>query len=426
MFLYSLNPAAGVEQYVVSVLPELRKSGVEVIFCVEQPPEPRNQYLLQLQADGFDVHYPHLGPFPIRGWSWFLDLVLWLVFPLTIVLLFSDRVVRGRQWGEAYIGLRGRLNNITKQWLPGWLHSVPIWLMLTWMWIRYRPALIHVLRADSVAALEWSLRLKRPTVYTEALEPDGPIYYPQLVTCYLKLSKLARKIPVIVTQSVRVKNSIEEKWGAIGNVRILPWVVAVRTAAPQSSPDRQASSIVFGSAGRLSSEKSIETFLDAANLVLAGYPDRVSFVVAGSGPAENDLKAHAAAIGLNKQVQFTGRYSIESMPYVFGSFDVFVISSLTEGAPLAVMEAMAYGKPVIATDVAGTGELVVDEVTGFLVNPQDPQGLARACEVFLVDPGIIDVMGQAAVKRYHDCYAPVAGARSLHNLYVELLNHGQS
>jgi glycosyltransferase involved in cell wall biosynthesis len=422
MFLYSLNPAAGVEQYVVSILPELKNQGVTTIFCVEQPPDPTNQYYLQLQASNFRVHYPHLGPHPVRGWCWLFDLMLWLLFPVTICLILADQVVRGRSWNEAYTGLRGRLNNMTKSWLPTWIQSVPVWVMLTWLWLRCRPALLHVLRVDSVAALEWGNALNRPTIYTEALEPDGFIYYPQLAASYKRIERIAKTIPLVVTQSVRVKNEIEKKWGAVGNVRILPWVVTIRPYTDHNCDKTESDVTTFGSAGRLSSEKNIETFLDAAKLLLANYVDRIRVVVAGAGPAESDLKQYAAAIGIGEYVNFSGAYSLETMPSVFGSLDVFVISSLTEGAPLAVIEAMAYGKPVIATDVAGTGELIVNGVTGFLVQARDSQGIARACETFLDKPCMLQEMGKAAIERYRETYTPKIGAKQLYDLYVELID----
>jgi glycosyltransferase involved in cell wall biosynthesis len=419
MFLNCLNSAGGVEQYVVSLLPALRLIGTEIILCLEIPPDRDNQYYRQLTTQGFRVHYPRIGPFPVYGWCWLIDALLWLLFPITAIVLMVDRLLRSRSWSRSYTGLRGRLNNMVKSLLPEWVQKVPVWCLLTWLWLRNRPNLIHVLRVDGVPALQWSLKLGLRTIYTEALEPGGDVYYPHLSNFYRTLEGVAPRIPVIITQSERVQKSIQQNWHTECNIRVLPWVVTV----PRSHNTRSHSKIgriVFGSAGRLSPEKNIETFLEAAKLLKMEYPDQVNFVVAGGGPAEQSLKLYAKEMGLEKDVHFIGPYALDSLPQVFAQFDVFVISSLTEGAPLAVMEAMAYGKPVVATDVAGTGELVLDGVTGFLVPPQDAHGLAAACRKFITDPQLIDRMGQKAIERYQLLYSPAAGARKLHELYTEL------
>lgn len=422
MHINYLNPAGGVEQYIVSLLPELQRQEIEVVFCLEIPSDLDNQYYRRLKSQGIKVHYPHIGPFPVRNWSWPVDFLLWLVFPATIVALLLDSFLRGRSWRESYDGLRGRLNNLVSRWLPRWVSRVPVWTLLTVLWLQHRPQLLHVLRVDSVAALQWGLKLKVPLIYTEALEPGGEIHYPQLSDCYREFEPLAPKIPMIVTQSKRVQRSIRENWHADANVRILPWVVSMPNCETNPHDQKRSNLLTFGYAGRLSTEKNVETFLEAARLLLTEYGDRIRFVVAGGGPAAADLMAYAEELGVADNVLFSGPYTLKSLPEIFASMDVFVISSLTEGAPLAVIEAMAYGKPVVATDVAGTGELVVDTVTGFLVSPKDPVSLAEACARFIMNPDLIDAMGQAANSRYQLMYTPQAGVMGLQALYTELVS----
>lgn len=419
MALYCLNAAGGVEQYVVSLLPELRRQGIEVILCTELSTNQTNQYFQELRSQGFAVHTPHVGPLPVVGWSWIIDLILALTWPITISVMLLDRVIRQRAWRLSYEGIRGRLHNALGPKLPKWLQAVPYWTLLSWLWLRHRPQVLHVLRVDSIHALQWGLFTRVPLIYTEALEPGGDQYYPQLRPWYRELEKIAHRIPVIITQSERVRAAIRTSWSPIPRVVIMPWVVTVPGSLQRfrgiSSP------LTFGSAGRLSPEKDIMTFLLSARLLVNTFGSEVvRFAIAGGGPSEGDLRRMAIELGLDKAIHFSGHYSLSQLPEIFGEMDVFVISSLTEGAPLAVIEAMAYGKPVVATDVAGTGELVEDQVTGLLVQPNDPSGLAAACARFIAQPQMIAEMGQNALQRYRRLYAPEGGAAALRELYGQV------
>lgn len=422
MALYCLNPAGGVEQYVVSILPELRHQGIDVILCTELPIDKTNQYYQRLQSTGFKVHYPHIGPFALLGWSWVPDLILVALWPLTVSLLIADRILRKRSWKRSYTGMRGRLNNILASKLPKSLQALPFSTLLSWLWLRHQPDLLHVLRVDTVCALQWGLRAGVPLVYTEALEPGGDRFYPHLRPWYRELEKIVERIPVIITQSERVRKAIRATWSSSSQVAVIPWVVEVPPT--QDNPIPHRNSVVFASAGRLSPEKDIGTFLEAAKLLVDKFgSDTVNFLVAGSGPEEANLKEMANGLGLGNQVRFSGHYSLDQLAEIYSGMDVFVISSLTEGAPLAVMEAMAYAKPVVATDVAGTGELVENQMTGFLVAPKDPHGLAAACERFVNDRSMIEKMGQAAGERYQRLYTPRAGTDALRSLYQQLLGN---
>jgi len=419
MTLYCLNAAGGVEQYMVSLLPELKRQGIDVVLCTEIPADQENQYFSELKHQGVEVHYPRIGPLAIYGWSWICDLLLALVWPLTVGLMIADRILRKRSWDHSYQGIRGRLHNIIGPKLPKSLQAVPIWVLLSWSWLRYRPRLLHALRVDGIHALQWGLRFRVPLVYTEALEPGGDQYYPHLRSWYREPEAIVDRIPVVVTQSERVRAATRASWSSKPTVAVIPWVVKVPESPVQS--EKPPIPITFGSAGRLSQEKDIETFLRSVRLLSDDFGSKtVEFLIAGVSPLEEHLKQVATELGLDNRIRFSGRYTLDQLPDIFGNIDVFVISSLTEGAPLAVIEAMAYGKPVVATDVAGTGELVEDQVTGILVRPKDPPGLAAACARFIAQPHLIVEMGHNALQRYQRLYAPEAGAAALCKLYEQL------
>ncbi len=171
---------------------------------------------------------------------------------------------------------------------------------------------------------------------------------------------------------------------------------------------------------RLDPQKGLTYLLQAA----ARVPGAV-FAIAGEGPERPALEAQVRALGLDGRVVLLGyRPDVNQL---LASCDLFVLPSLYEGLPLSVLEAMAAGKPVIATAIGGTAEAVVPGQTGLLVPPADPGALADAIQKLLSEPGLAqqlasagqyrarqeftsEVMVQRVMQVYDDLLAPPLGA----------------
>lgn len=130
---------------------------------------------------------------------------------------------------------------------------------------------------------------------------------------------------------------------------------------------------VVGTAVVLSEQKGIKYLLDATKLVHAEAPE-IQFVIAGDGPSRRELEEKARQDGLGPTVRFIGYRS--DIPAVIGSFDTYVLPSLWEGLPLALLEALAQGVPIVASTVGGNPEVVEHGANGFLVPPADSRALA--------------------------------------------------
>jgi glycosyltransferase involved in cell wall biosynthesis len=130
-------------------------------------------------------------------------------------------------------------------------------------------------------------------------------------------------------------------------------------------------------AARLSPEKGL-TFLIQAVKVLRDNGHELELRLAGDGPNREPLKKLARELGLSHHVQFLGYLTEDEVIAELQAADLFVLPSFVEGIPVSAMEAMAVGVPVIATNIAGTGELIEDGKTGILVRPSDAQVLAEA------------------------------------------------
>jgi colanic acid/amylovoran biosynthesis glycosyltransferase len=130
-------------------------------------------------------------------------------------------------------------------------------------------------------------------------------------------------------------------------------------------------------AARLSAQKG-HAFLIRAMKILVDQGHELELRLAGDGPMKDQLTTLASELGISERVRFLGFLTEDEVIRELQDSDLFVLPSFVEGLPVSAMEAMAIGVPVIATNIAGTSELVEDGRTGLLVRPSDAQALALA------------------------------------------------
>ncbi len=174
---------------------------------------------------------------------------------------------------------------------------------------------------------------------------------------------------------------------------------------------------IVGTVANFKAHKGHTYLLEAAVQVRKVIPD-VRFVFVGTGPLEDEVRARAAALGLNGSVVFAGFR--EDALRVASSFQVFCLPSLYEGLSIALMEAMALGKPSVVTAVGGQPEILDDGREGFLVPPRDPSTLADRLIELLDDRDLRDRLGKTAGERAAGFDIRNAVRRS-ENVYSELL-----
>jgi glycosyltransferase involved in cell wall biosynthesis len=162
-------------------------------------------------------------------------------------------------------------------------------------------------------------------------------------------------------------------------------VSAERAQAARRSLGLPLDAPVVGSIARLSLQKGHRYLVEAAARVLAVRPD-ARFLIAGDGDQMEALRARATTLGIADEVVFAGHRT--DVPDVLGALDVFAISSLYEGTPLALFEAMAGGKAIVSTAVDGCREVLEDGETGLLVPPADAESLAQGILRVLEDEGL--------------------------------------
>lgn len=197
------------------------------------------------------------------------------------------------------------------------------------------------------------------------------------------------------------RRRIRTIWNGIDTARFAP-----------GTPDPTGPAVIVA---RLAPEKDIETLLAAVARVAAVRPG-FRLEIAGDGRSQAELVRLSGSLNLGEHVRFLG--AVRDVPAFLGRARLFVLSSVTEGISLTLLEAMARGLPVAATRVGGNVEVVEEGVTGLLVPPRDPDGLAVALLRIWDDADLARRLGQAGrqrVERHFDVRRMVADYERLYD-----------
>src|ERR1035437_4140329 len=173
---------------------------------------------------------------------------------------------------------------------------------------------------------------------------------------------------------------------------------------------------------RLDDQKGHRHLIDALAILAPRRPNLVT-LLAGEGPREPALRAQCAALGLSDRVRFLGYR--RDVPELLGAADLVVLPSLYEGLPLVAIEALAARRPMVATEVDGTPEVVIHERTGLLAPPANPPALAAAIERLLDDPALASRLASEGCKFVQENFALQRQIEQTAALYSELIELGR-
>ena len=241
---------------------------------------------------------------------------------------------------------------------------------------------------------------------------------------------LARFTDAIITVSPKQRQEIldygigrPEKVHAIGlglDLQAFVNCAEVRGALRQELQIEPDVTLV-GIVARLVPVKGFSYFLKAARLVSERFP-KCLFVIAGDGELRDTLEREAEELGLGDRLRFLGFR--RDLPEIYADLDLVVLSSLNEGLPVALIEAMAAGKPVVATNVGGVGDLVRHKQSGFLAPPQNSAALAESIGRMLsLSKTERAKMGRAGRKNVYPKYHISTLTTNLEALYDSLLEN---
>src|SRR5207244_1863204 len=164
-------------------------------------------------------------------------------------------------------------------------------------------------------------------------------------------------------------------------------------------------------------QKRFDLLLEAAAALRPRYP-RLKLIVAGAGSRLEELREQARQLNLGNACQLLGNRT--DIAVLHHAFDLFVQSSDYEGTPNAVLEAMAFETPVVATSAGGTAEIVRHGIDGLIVAPGDSRAIADAIEAVLCDPGAARTRADSARRRVETDLSFEARMNAVEAIYVEL------
>lgn len=257
---------------------------------------------------------------------------------------------------------------------------------------------------------EWAKRPVRRWIFVNGLYPfvfDAELGVSRRVVDILNRRPVARwlhKKAQVMYNAINISRFIDKALPSAASLR-------EKLGVPPDAP-------VIGSVGRLTKQKGYHHFLEAAAIVAATVPS-ARFLLVGGGEEEKALKQLAETLGIQAQVIFAGPQ--DHVEEFLAVMDIFVSSSLWEGLPTVILEAIMAGVPVIATAVAGTVEVVKHGETGFLVEPGNPRALALAILAVLNQPPT-PAMRQRARAFVQETFAITSVAIQAEQLYMRLLH----
>lgn len=250
----------------------------------------------------------------------------------------------------------------------------------------------------------WSSRVPRARRYLRALAP----FCHRIVAVGESIREvLVKHIGLPASQLTVIPNGVD-----VTQFRPLPGMARETLGLP-------AQGRLVGHVGRLEAEKDQAGLLRAFALAAYTCPD-ATLVIVGDGSQRGELQRAAHALGIAARVRFLGLRSdiADLLPHL----DVFVLSSRSEGLPIAVLEAMACARPVVATAVGEIPKLIRSGKTGVTVEAADPKALAGALAELLSRPQEAAVMGRAARQMIEERYSLTRVISQYQELYRSLFN----
>jgi glycosyltransferase involved in cell wall biosynthesis len=238
---------------------------------------------------------------------------------------------------------------------------------------------------------------------------------------------LVGKVSGLIAVSDEVRESIIRQIGPIQDkVITIPNGVDVRRYKPSVDKETirrqlgiELDSRLMVTVGRLTTQKGHRHLITAAATVVSRYPD-AHFLFIGEGELQETLQAQAKALGISEHIHFLGIRN--DVPDILAVADLFVLPSLWEGLSIALLEAMASGKPIVATAVSGTTQVLIPGKTGLVVPPRDSRALADAITQLLSDPVRAQAMGRVAKQHVKMNFSAQKQADEHLALYRRLLN----
>lgn len=283
-----------------------------------------------------------------------------------------------------------------------------------------KPDIVHVITPDpgAVMLIRAAHSLGIPVIYQEVGIPFHPPGFEEVYERFVEVLPLCSEVAVL---SPLLAKQMSQILPGIGEPKVLPLISPpVEQKALSHRPN--TGKVTFGFAARLEHLKGPVQLVEGFKKAQKNSPVEIELKIAGDGSLRQLLDRILRESGLEKNCQFVGTYyTLEERSRFMSGIDIFVLPSLTEGTPNAIIEAMAHGKPIIATNVGGIPDLVAEAV-GCLVEVDDVKALGAAMRRLAGDAELRKTMGIASKKRYEQLFTAAAVLPLLTGIYEQTIN----
>jgi glycosyltransferase involved in cell wall biosynthesis len=426
MVVTNMNNFGGLEEFAKNLAINIQNQGhqVSVLSTVWVPPD--NQYLKSLLKH--NITYTQLPKWiSIINTDWttkekIVRIMLALSLPIIILLAIGLSILKKRKWDEAYLSARN--------WAQGqWMNRIIgpdrrkpyVRLLLNWWQFHWHPEIYHLhgYTSNLLFVIDWAHAKNIPVVYQEHQTPDAQFDW------WKDFSKTINKASLIVAVSEKSAQALKDVCGVTQPIEVIYYMVEDPKTLGWSAnitPRQKDDLIRVSTFARLYVTKGLPYLLDAIVQVKSVHPN-TQFKVYGDGPLHDELMDCSKQLGLDGNEIFVGAFTgREELNKIMSETDIYVMSSILEGLPIAMIEAMSYGSPMVVTAVGGIPEAIQDSVNGMVCEPGDARCLAQKICRLIEDPELRIKLGQAARKSYEQGpFHPLSVSSQYISAYQKLL-----
>lgn len=425
MVSYDMQDFGGLEEYAVNLAIGLKQQGQAVRWLSAAWVNPENQYARRLKDAGiFLVQPPEWISKPASDWDTkerILRGLMLVLSPLTFFLGLGLSLFKRRSftqaWTSAYNWLKGKLMDkfLGRDFRPNLGRLLLNW----WNW-RWHPEMIHIqgYTTTLLFVIDWAHARGIPVAYEEHQTPDPQFNW------WKGFESTINKADRVIAVSEKSAEGLREVCKVTRPIVVRNPLLSdpYPSGGQKDYNHKNDRPFTITTVARLYVTKGLTYLLDTAALVKKTHPN-VQFKVYGEGELRDELLAKADGLGLDGKSIFVGAFtSREELTRIMDGTDIFLLSSILEGQPLVIVEAMAYGCPIVSTNVGGIPELITDGVNGFLCPPQEPGCLAEKIKMLADDPSMREQLGRAARAFYENSpFEAKAAAKFFIEVYGKVL-----
>jgi glycosyltransferase involved in cell wall biosynthesis len=425
MILYDMQELGGLEEYTITLAIGLQQMGHEVSILSTAWVPPGNQYLSRLRQTAVKVYQlPAAISLPASDWATkerilngLTRLATPLLWLLGLAVMLAKRMPAGDAYRSARNWFRGRMMNGVVG--PDWRKPF-VRLMMNYWKAAWQPDILHIqgYTTSLLFVIDWAHGRKLPIVYEEHQTPDPQFDW------WHGFEKNINKADVVVAVSEKSAEGLRTICGVTRPIVVQGPLVPdpLESGFRAWKMDDKGARIQLTATARLYVTKGLVYLLDALKLIREKHPE-VSLRIYGEGPLRDELVLHANRLGLDGNEIFVGAFrSRAELSRIMEQTDIFVMPSILEGQPVSLVEAMAYGRPIVVTNVGGIPELIQDNANGLLCAPADAGCLVEKINHLIENPVVRSQMAEAARRSYEQGpFRPLSVCGNFLNVYKKVL-----